>query len=200
MINLGDFNAGAVVRMQFPTSGDVGESVAPSGAVAAADFKIFKNGVAVPRASTAGVTVLISFGGVVGVNYVAIATANDTDPGFFAAGNDYSVVFNPDTETIDGVAVNSPIGMFSIENRPLSQTQLDAIADAVLLRDWEEMDLDSVPERCLLQAARFIRNAWALIDGTLYVAKEDDDVDNPAWSKPVESTPGADPVTATGGG
>ena len=47
------------------------------------------------------------------------------------------------------------------------------IADHILTRNWASVAL-SVPNRCLLNAARFLRNLWAISGSSLTVKKEDD--------------------------
>lgn len=78
----------------------------------------------------------------------------------------------------------------------VSTTGLTAIADAVLDRDFADAEtaLTSLNDRSLLQAARFLRNKWALSGTTLSVKKEDDSTE--AWSATVTATEGADPITA----
>lgn len=71
------------------------------------------------------------------------------------------------------------------------------IADAILLRDWTEIDSD-VPGRCALQALRFLRNAWATTSNSLVVKAEDDATN--AWTKPLTTDAEALPITGTGVG
>jgi hypothetical protein len=66
------------------------------------------------------------------------------------------------------------------------------IADATLLRDWTAI-VDTVPARCLLQAARWLRNRWTRLAGMLSVYKEDDTT--LAWQGPYSTDAEAPPVT-----
>lgn len=114
---LGDFATGKTIYLHFTTHDDTGAPVAPSAALAAADFRIYKNGSATERSSTAGVTVTSPFDGTTGRHLVAIDTTNNTDAGFYAAGNDYRVELNT-AKTIGGVSQSGvEIGTFSIQNR-----------------------------------------------------------------------------------
>lgn len=73
----------------------------------------------------------------------------------------------------------------------VSVSNTDTIADAVLTRDWTL--ISSAPARCLLNAARFLRNKWTLAAGVLTVTKEDDVTT--AWEASTTGTPAADPIT-----
>lgn len=122
---LGDFATGKTIAIHFTTHDDTGAPVAPSAALAAADFRIYKNGSATERSSTAGATVTSPFDGTVGRHLITIDTANNTDPGFYAAGNDYRVELNT-AKTIGGVSQSGVVvGTFSLENRYVP-TVLDA--------------------------------------------------------------------------
>lgn len=124
---LGDFAANAVVNFAFTTHSGAGAAVAPVSAFEAADLKIYKGNSTTERSSSAGVTMTSPFDAIIGLHHVSIDTSNNTDAGFWAAGNDYIVVLSPD-ETVDGQAVVRVVGQFSVENRNI-------IADAV----WDEV-------------------------------------------------------------
>jgi hypothetical protein len=117
---LGDFNTGATVRFHFTTHTAGGALVAPSSAFAAADFRIYKDGSATERASTAGVTVTSPFDSVTGRHLVEINLADNTTAGFYSAGSDYRVEINS-AKTVDGVVQSGVvIGTFSILNRSVN--------------------------------------------------------------------------------
>jgi hypothetical protein len=84
-------------------------------------------------------------------------------------------------DTILG-AVNSVITLLG-SGLSLSTAEKIAIADQVLTRDWTSINPETVADRCALQALRFLRNAWAIADGTLTVSGDDDT--GVAWGKPV---------------
>lgn len=63
------------------------------------------------------------------------------------------------------------------------------IADAILKRDWTAVTGEA--SRSLLNAARFLRNKWSIISGTLTVCKEDDTTT--AWQG-VVTTSATNPV------
>jgi hypothetical protein len=70
------------------------------------------------------------------------------------------------------------------------------VADAVLNRDMSTgTDSGSTTVRTLRQAARFLRNKWAVSGGTLTVYKEDDSTSS--WTASVSTDAAADPVTGT---
>lgn len=78
-----------------------------------------------------------------------------------------------------------------------SSTLLASIADGVLTRDWTAIGT-TPPARCLWQAARALRNAWDYLPGIpprYRVAKEDDDLNNPAWDADATENAAATPVT-----
>jgi len=69
-----------------------GVLVAPSSALVAADFAIYKNGSATVKTTTNGITVTSPFGSVTGQHKVSIDTSNNTgDAGFWTSGSVYSV-------------------------------------------------------------------------------------------------------------
>ena len=117
---LGDYADDSTVRIFFTTSDGSGGAVAPSTAFEAADIVIYKNNSATQKATTNGITMTSPFDTVTGLHLVEIDCSNDTgDAGFWATGNDYSVVLSPD-ETVDSQTVVAAIAQFSIENRVVS--------------------------------------------------------------------------------
>jgi hypothetical protein len=117
---LGDYADDSTVRIFFTTSDGSGGAVAPSTAFEAADIVIYKNNSATQKATTNGITMTSPFDTVTGLHLVEIDCSNDTgDAGFWATGNDYSVVLSPD-ETVDSQTVVAAIAQFSIENRIVS--------------------------------------------------------------------------------
>lgn len=72
---------------------------------------------------------------------------------------------------------------------------LDDIPDAVLLRDWTAI-VATVPAFCLLNAARFLRNAWTMVAGSppvLHVKTENGSTD--AWTRNGTTDAAALPLT-----
>lgn len=117
---LGDYADDSTVRIFFTTNNSSGAAVAPSTAFEAADIVIYKNNSATQKATTNGITMTSPFDSVTGLHLVQIDCSNDTgDSGFWATGNDYSVVLSPD-ETVDSQTVVSAVAQFSIENRIVS--------------------------------------------------------------------------------
>lgn len=113
----GDFPINGTVYFYFDSfDGATGASEAISG-LAVEDIKIFKNGSVTERASTSGFTLLdadgIDFDGITGINGFKIDLSDNTDAGFYAAGNEYVVIVA--SITADGQTVNFVAGSFSIE-------------------------------------------------------------------------------------
>lgn len=113
---IGDFAADATVNIFFTTNDGSGGAVAPSSAFEAADVKVYKGVSATQRSSEVGYTMVSPFDSITGLHTLALDTSDNTDAGFWAAGNDYTVVLSPD-ETVDGQTVVRVLGQFSIENR-----------------------------------------------------------------------------------
>jgi hypothetical protein len=68
----------------------------------------------------------------------------------------------------------------------------NAIADAVLTRDWT-LITGTVPSKSTLQALRFLRNKWSVFNDELKVYKEDNVTE--AWTANVDSSIASDPIT-----
>lgn len=115
MFNAGNKTIGSTIRIPFSTNLGSGAPGAFSDALEAGDIRVYKNGGTTERASSAGYTVSSSFDTVTGLNHVLIDTSDDTDSGFYVAG-DYDVALVPDSETLDSLSVACWIGHFSLEN------------------------------------------------------------------------------------
>lgn len=115
---LGDFSQDSTIYLYLTTNDSSGGTVAPSGgSFTASDFFIHKNGSAVQKSTTNGITVVSPFDSVTGVHSLTIDTSNDTgDTGFWNSGCDYSVIASP-SGTVDSQIVASIVGTFSIQNR-----------------------------------------------------------------------------------
>ena len=114
---LGDFPTNATIYIPFSTyDKDDGSSITMTG-LAVTDIEIYKNGSVTQRASDAGYTLLdtdgIDFDGITGIHGFSIDTSDNSDAGFFAAGNEYWVVIS--SVTVDAVTVNFIAATFSIE-------------------------------------------------------------------------------------
>lgn len=109
---IGDFNTGATVRGMWNSNAVAGGSVtrATNGSI-----RIYKNNSTTERTSSAGITDTEDFDSLTGVHHVNIDLSDNTDSGFYAAGNDYFVVLSG--ATIDGQSINAYLFCFSIENR-----------------------------------------------------------------------------------
>lgn len=116
MSYLGDFIENSSVRLYFTTNNSAGAAVAPSSAFEVADVVLYKNGSDTQRNSTSGWTMTSPFDSVVGLHLLEIDLSDDDDAGFYAAGNDYAPILNPD-ETVDSQVVVSRLEHFSIQNR-----------------------------------------------------------------------------------
>lgn len=116
MIYLGDFPTGAVVYVPFHTFDANGASVTLTG-LAVTDIEIYKNGSTTQRASDAGYTLLdtdgTDFDGLTGLHGFSIDLSDNTDAGFYAAGNEYMVAVS--AVTVDSQTVSFWAATFSIE-------------------------------------------------------------------------------------
>lgn len=114
MINLGDFPAShtAVCIPWDSFAGATGASSAASN-FAAGDVLIFKNGGTTQRSSSAGITASTTFDSQTGLQMIVIDLSDNTDAGFYAAGNEYQVAVAD--VTIDSQTVRFWAGCFSIE-------------------------------------------------------------------------------------
>ena len=116
---IGDFAEDSTVNISFTTNDRDGAAAAPSSAFEEADFKIYKNNSATEKPTmtqAAGITVTSPFDSITGLHLLTIDTSDDDDAGFWAAGNDYTVILSPD-ETVDSQSVVAVLAQFSIENR-----------------------------------------------------------------------------------
>ena len=138
MINLGDFPTGATVYVPFATyDKDDGSSITMTG-LAITDIEIYKNGVITQRASDNGYTLLdtdgIDFDGITGLHGFKIDLSDNSDSGFYAAGNEYQVAVS--AITVDAVTINFWAAIFSIEKTggvlALLKTNLDATVSSRL--------------------------------------------------------------------
>jgi len=186
MEHYGQVDASATLYIPFTTHDTDGAAIAPSSAFEAADVRIYKNGSATQRSSEAGYTMTSPFDSVTGLHLLAVDLSDNTDSGFYAAGSRYFVVLVPD-ETVDTFAVVRVLADFTIG--PVA-TDVNAIADAILKRDWTAVSGESA--RSVLNALRFLRNKWSLAGGTLTVTEEDDTTT--AWTAAVDTDAAAEPI------
>lgn len=122
---VGDFAADETVYLNFASYDSNGASVTLTG-LATSDIEVYKNGSTTQRSSDAGYTVSTDFDTITGIHAISIDTSNNTDAGFFAAGNDYVVIVS--SVTIDSQTVSFVAGSFSIENRFMRGTDSAALA------------------------------------------------------------------------
>lgn len=115
-IHLGYVAAGTTIYIPFHTFNSSGASVTITG-LAVTDIEIYKNGSVTQRSSDAGYTLLdtdgIDFDGITGIHGFSIDLNDNTDAGFFAAGNFYWVVVSSitaDSQTVNFVAATFFIG------------------------------------------------------------------------------------------
>ena len=133
---IGDFKAGTTVNVWFTTSDGSGGAIAFSATIEVADFDIYKGVSETQRTSTAGWTLVESVDSIVGLHNISIDTSDNTHAGFFAAGNDYTVVLTPD-ETVDSQTVAAVLCQFSIENR----TNVKVVSDIALISTKLDSDM-----------------------------------------------------------
>jgi len=139
MSYIGDFAVGSTVCIYFTTGAADGGREDFSGGVhlSTADFKIYKNGNNL-RSSMSGVTIIEAV--ITGLSYVLINLSDNTHDGFYAAGNEYSLVIYPD-EILDGQLVTAQ-KQFSIQNRYMRGTDSAAHpGDAMTLEADQAVDV-----------------------------------------------------------
>lgn len=128
---LGDFAAGSSIFVPFHTFNSSGASVTLTG-LAVTDIEVYKGASMTQRASDAGFALVdtdgIDLDGVTGIHGFTIDTSDNTDSGFYAAGNDYTVVVS--SVTVDSQTVNFIAARFSIENRVSNVTKWSGTAVA----------------------------------------------------------------------
>jgi len=150
---MGDYADDSTVRIFFTTSDGSGGAVAPSTAFEAADIVIYKNNSATQKATTNGITMTSPFDTVTGLHLVEIDCSNDTgDAGFWATGNDYSVVLSPD-ETVDSQTVVAAIAQFSIENRIVSAVSGNVAGIAGTINTLDALDTAQDSQHSTTQSA-----------------------------------------------
>lgn len=109
----GDFATGTTVNMVFDTFAAATGAPTATTNFAAADINIYKNLGTTQRSSANGITVTTSFDSITGMQAVAIDLSDNTDAGFYAAGNEYQVMVTP--ITADGQTMSFWLGAFSIQ-------------------------------------------------------------------------------------
>ncbi len=142
---IGDFPEDfTTVAVYFTTYDGFGAPVAPLTAFEADDVKIYKNGSAVQKTTTNGLTMASPFDGIVGQHCLVIDTSNDTgDGGWWVPGATYSVLLNPDTETVNGQVPLKVIGTFTLAMSLRSTTNgrtLDVTATGAAGIDWGNLE------------------------------------------------------------
>ena len=112
---LGNFATGQTIFFPFHTFSSAGASVTLTG-LAVTDIEVYKGASMTQRSSDAGFALVDTDGtdldGVTGIHGFTIDTSDNTDAGFYAAGNDYTVVVS--SVTVDSQTVNFIAGRFSI--------------------------------------------------------------------------------------
>lgn len=118
---LGDFELGKTIFFPFATFNSSGASVTLTG-LAVTDIEVYKGASMTQRSSDAGYALVdtdgIDLDTITGIHGFTIDTSDNTDAGFYAAGNDYTVVVS--AVTVDSQTVNFIAGRFSLQNRSSS--------------------------------------------------------------------------------
>lgn len=109
-VHLGDFPTSATVHLKWDTNAVAGESItrATNGSI-----RIYKGNSTTQRSSSNGITDSEDHDALTGVHHCTIDLSDNTDAGFYAAGNEYQVVLA--AATIDGKVINATLASFSIE-------------------------------------------------------------------------------------
>lgn len=115
---LGDFPTGKTIFVPFNTFNSAGASVTITG-LAVTDIEVFKGASMTQRSSDAGYALVdtdgIDLDTITGIHGFTIDTSDNTDAGFYAAENDYTVVVS--SITADSQTLNFIAARFSIDNR-----------------------------------------------------------------------------------
>ena len=109
---IGDYKSGSTIYFPWGTNAVDGSALSRT---TNGTIRIYKNNSTTERTSASGITDTKDFDGIVGYNMLTINLADNTHAGFYAAGNDYSVVLIG--AVIDGRTINSSLCSFSIDNR-----------------------------------------------------------------------------------
>lgn len=126
---LGDFVGDETMVVVFDSFDSNGASVTITG-LAVTDIEIYKGSSVTQRSSDAGYTLIdtdgIDIDGATGIHGFTVDLSDDTDTGFYAAGNDFYIVVN--AVTIDTQTVRFIAARFSIQNRYMRGTDSAALA------------------------------------------------------------------------
>ena len=155
---------GVTIEFIFSTHNPDGGGVlvAPSSALAAVDFAIYKNGSATVKTTTNGITVTSPFGSVTGQHKISIDTSNNTgDAGFWASGSVYSVKLVT-AKTAATYSLNGqPVLEFSLELQTADVRKFGGTAGTFAL---------GIPEAKVASIAANAVNAAAIADGAIDTA------------------------------
>jgi len=113
MFNAGDYDVSSTVYLPFDSFAAATGAPSATTNFAAADIQIYKNGGTTQRSSSAGITATTSFDSQTGLQLIIIDLSDNTDAGFYAAGNRYQVAVAD--ITVDGQTLRFWAGVFSIE-------------------------------------------------------------------------------------
>lgn len=120
IFNAGTKPLGSTIYIPWHSFDGDGASVTTTGFIAG-DVEIYKNGSTTQRSSDNGVTVSADFDSATGCHLIAIDTSDNTDAGFYVAG-EYQVMVN--AVTIDAQTVRFWAGVFTLGVVPANTTQL----------------------------------------------------------------------------
>lgn len=109
---LGNFRPNSTVRFMWNTNGANGASITRG---TNGTIRIIKNSSTLARNSSNGITDIEDFGGAVGIHQCLIDLSDNTDSGFYSAGNDYFVIISG--AAIDSQTVNACLAKFCIDNQ-----------------------------------------------------------------------------------
>lgn len=162
--------------------------------LASGDFKISKDGGAfanlatlpsVEPASGTRITIALS-SGEMGADEVVITAVDGAGDEWHDAmwvlhtvGNDYDDLSVLDEADLAGIA---------------AEVDTEALIEGLLTVDWAGISGEAAYS--MMNAFRFLRNRWDVVDGVLTVYKEDGTT--PAWSRTVTTDVDAPPVTGVG--
>jgi hypothetical protein len=149
----GDFPVNGMVDFKWNTAGANGTSITRG---TNGSIRIYKNNSTTERTSAAGITDTEDFDTLTGVHHLRIDLSDNTDAGFYAAGNEYQVVLQG--AVIDSQTVNAVIAEFSIER---AGGALALLKDATFGLAQLESLVDDLESRLTATRAGYLDNLSA---------------------------------------
>jgi hypothetical protein len=119
----GHYAANSTVTIPWSSNSAAGAAItrATNGTIS-----IYKNAATTQRSSAAGITDSEDFDAITGCHMLSIDTSDNTDAGFYAAGNIYHVMLS--AAAIDGITVSTWLGSFALGPIIANATEVEGAA------------------------------------------------------------------------